>query len=309
MKDPNYLLDRSLNLVGASLLLILTSPLFAILPLLIKTDDPRSPVLYRGERLGRHKKAFTILKFRTLKPEATKVLAGDLVSQAHNAETKIGSFLRDTRLDELPQLINVLRGEMNLVGPRPERREVYENACKSIRGYERRFTVRPGMIGYSQVFTPHRTYKRFRSLVDYQFSIKNHSLKKDVHLLFAALWILIRRVVRRVARFGDSRTESNLIARVKGKDYKVIDCTEFVVIVQSGPIEICPQFEELDISILSGKKTIHFDGVCLRSSLGYQVDEHDGSKRQRRTTVFLIERLTPLNEYRLHKYALHTSIS
>lgn len=78
MKAPTYLLGPSLNLVGASLLLILTSPVFAILPLLIKIDDPRSPVLYRGERLGRHKKPFIILKFRTLKPEAAmKVLAGD----------------------------------------------------------------------------------------------------------------------------------------------------------------------------------------------------------------------------------------
>lgn len=131
-----------------------------------------------------------------------------------NAETKAGSFLRDTRLDKLPQLVNVRRGEMNLVGLRPERREVYQNARKSIRGYERRFSVRPGMIGYWQVFTPHRTYKRYRSIVDYQFSIENYSLKKDLHVLFAVLWIIIRRVFRKAIRLGDSKAQSDLIVRI-----------------------------------------------------------------------------------------------
>jgi len=308
MNEPATLLDRSLNLGGALLLLILTSPLFLILPILIKIDDPRSPTLYRGERLGLSKRPFTILKFRTLKPNAASVLSSDLVSLGHNAETKIGSFLRDTRLDELPQLLNVLAGDMNLVGPRPERREVYETSCKNIKGYERRFSVRPGMIGYSQVFTPHRTYKRLRSLVDYQFSIKNHSSKKDIQLLFVALWILITRVFRRIARLGRPQAKRRLIARIQGNEYRILDCTEFVVIVQSEPNEICPQFAELDVSILSGKKTIHFNGVCLRSSLGYQIDQEDGAKRQKRTTVFLVERLSPLNEYKFHKYVLETSI-
>ncbi len=308
MHAPSTLLDRSLNLGGAVLLLTLSSPLFLILPLLIKIDDPRSPTLYRGERLGLNKKPFTILKFRTLKPNAARVLSGDLVSQGHNAETKIGSFLRDTRLDELPQLVNVLVGDMNLVGPRPERREVYEKSCKGVRGYERRFSVRPGVIGYSQVFTPHRTYKRFRSLIDYQFSIKHHSNKKDLQLLFVALWILVSRVFTRITRLGQAESKLSLIARIQGQEYRILNCTEFIVIVQSGPNEICPQFAELDISILSGRKIIHFNGVCLRSSLGYQIDQEDGAKRQKRMTVFLVERLSPLNEYKFHKYVLETSI-
>jgi lipopolysaccharide/colanic/teichoic acid biosynthesis glycosyltransferase len=302
------LLDRVFNIVGSLILLVASSPLFVVIPLLIKLDDPRGPVLYRGRRLGRGKEPFTIFKFRSLKTDAAAALGNDLVGQGHNVETRIGAFLRDTRLDELPQLFNVLRGDMNLVGPRPERQEIYQQHCEAIPGYDLRFSVRPGMIGYSQVFTPHRTYKRLRSLVDYRFTIKNHSTAKDAQLLISALVILSGRLLRRLTRTDHKRTRQRLLAVISGKRYHVVESNEFVVIVRSDQKPICSDFEELDVSILCGRKTIHFDGVCLQSTLGYYTDERDGVKRQKRDTVFLVEKLSPLNEYKFHKYVLQASI-
>ncbi|WP_462321998.1 sugar transferase [Halochromatium sp.] len=307
-ETPDTLLDRIFNIAATLLLLFVSLPLFVILPILIKLDDPSGPVFYRGPRLGLGKKPFTIYKFRSLKPNAAAALGNDLVGQGHNVETRVGSFLRDTRLDELPQLFNVLRGEMNLVGPRPEREEVYEAACKSIPGYDLRFAVRPGVIGYSQLFTPHRTYKRLRSLIDYQFAIKKHSTINDLKLLIAALWMLCVRVFQKVFGIEGSRTQTHLTATVHHRCYPIVDCNEFVVIVRSDPKEICDQYEQLDVSILAGKKTIHFRGVCLQSSLDYYIDELDGLKRQKRNSVLLVEKLTPLNEYKFHKYVLRTSV-
>ncbi len=311
-KTPTSLLDwfvdRAVNVVGALVLLLISLPIFILVPILIKLDDPKGTVFYRGPRLGRDKKPFTIFKFRSLKTEAAAALGNDLVGQGHNAETGVGAFLRDTRLDELPQLFNVLRGDMNLVGPRPEREAVYEASCKDIPGYDLRFAVRPGVLGYSQVFTPHRTYKRLRSLVDYQFAIKNHSTAKDVKLIFAALWFLCLRIVKKIFRIRPSPAKSNLKAIVNGNSYRVVECNEFVVVVRSDPKEICVQYQQLDVSIISGKKTMHFHGVCLQSSLDYHIDKADGVKRQKRNSVILVEKLTPLNEYKFHKYVLQTSI-
>lgn len=302
------LLDRALNLLIAFGLLLLTSPLFLLIPLLIKLDDPSGPILYRGERLGRHKKPFTILKFRSLKTTAASTLGNDLVTAGHNAATRIGRFLRDTRLDELPQLLNVLAGSMSLVGPRPERRAVYEALCKDIPGYDLRFQVRPGVIGYSQVFTPHGTYKRLRSMIDYQFAVKHHSIRRDLRLLLVALWMLALGVFKRLVGYSARPASRDLLVRIHGCDYRVIDCNDYVIKFRSSQHSVCEQFEEIDVSLRAGRKTIHFEGVCLQSMLDYYLDERDGSKRQMRETVVLVERLTPLNEYKFHKYVLRTSV-
>jgi lipopolysaccharide/colanic/teichoic acid biosynthesis glycosyltransferase len=308
VNQPEPVFDRIFNIVGALLIFIAVSPFFVILPILIKLDDPSAPVFYRGKRLGRGKQPFTIFKFRSLKVDASRRLGNDLVSSAHNVETRIGSFIRDTRLDELPQLLNVMRGEMNLVGPRPERKEIYESTCKEIPGYDQRFRVRPGVIGYSQVFTPHCTYKRLRSLIDYQFTIQHHRAWQDIKLLATALWILCSRILKRLLRIDRAWNRPEIRVCIHGRELKAYDFNELVVMVRSDPRKICSQYEELKVKLRVGKKTLYFDGVCLQSTLDYFIDEHDGVKRQKRNTVILIERLTPFNEYKFHKYVLRTSI-
>lgn len=132
-------------------------------------------------------------KFRTLQPDAQKIIGATLVTERTKLVTPIGNFLRETRLDELPQLINVLKGEMNLIGPRPERPEIYEHFCKKIPGYDQRFKVKPGVIGFSQLFTPHSTPKRLRSLIDRRYLNKNRTQSEEILLLIKAITLLAKK--------------------------------------------------------------------------------------------------------------------
>lgn len=151
----------------AAVLLVAAVPLMAVLYVLHKVlDRDGGPFLYKGARLGRDKRFFHIYKIRTLVVNAEDQLKGRLHKGGGNMETPMGAFLRKTRLDELPQLWNVLRGEMAFVGPRPERLSVYESVCKDIPGYDARFLVKPGVTGLSQFLTPHGTSKRLRAKID-----------------------------------------------------------------------------------------------------------------------------------------------
>ena len=156
---------RMFDFVVALVLLCLAGPLFGAIALLILWDDGR-PIFYAGERLGQDKEPFTMYKFRTLVPNAEALLGADMVEQKESLITCVGKFLRPTRLDELPQLLNVLKGDMQIVGPRPVRRRLYEKRCKEIPRYEERFSVPPGLVGPSQLFTPHACPKIFRTIID-----------------------------------------------------------------------------------------------------------------------------------------------
>ena len=152
---------RAVDAAGAALILLLLSPLLALLALAVLLDSGR-PVLFRQTRLGRRLEEFTVLKFRTMKADATPDAHREYIARlaAGNAEeelkkltadprvTRVGAVLRRLSLDELPQLFNVLRGEMSLVGPRPALE--YELEHYEDRHFER-FSVRPGMTGLWQV--------------------------------------------------------------------------------------------------------------------------------------------------------------
>jgi len=151
----------------AAVLLLAATPVLAGLYMLHKVlDRDGGPFLYKGARLGLGKRVFHIYKIRTLVVNAEAHLQGRLHKDGENMETPMGGFLRKTRLDELPQLWNVLRGDMAFVGPRPERQCVYESFCRDIPGYDARFAVKPGVTGLSQFLTPHGTSKRLRARID-----------------------------------------------------------------------------------------------------------------------------------------------
>ncbi|MDA0655343.1 MAG: sugar transferase, partial [Proteobacteria bacterium] len=129
-------------------------------------------------------------------------VGGGLLSSSDRLETRTGKLLRETRLDELPQLINVVLGDMSLVGPRPERRAVYESQCKHIPGYDNRFAVKPGIIGYSQLFTPHSAPKRARSLLDNYYVRRRQKWFVDIiFFAFALLW-LAQRAAAKALKIG-----------------------------------------------------------------------------------------------------------
>ncbi|MCX7731294.1 MAG: sugar transferase, partial [Candidatus Caldatribacterium sp.] len=141
-----YFLDR----IFAGLLLAVLSPLFAVIALFVFLDSP-GPVFYWQERVGKDGKVFRLWKFRTMVPDAEKHTGAVLASKNDPRVTRVGKFLRRTRLDELPQLLNVLKGEMSLVGPRPERPEFVRRWRKLIPYYDIRLLVKPGITGWAQI--------------------------------------------------------------------------------------------------------------------------------------------------------------
>lgn len=140
---------RTMDITIAFLTLIFLMPLLLLVAIAIKLDSP-GPVLYRQTRLGKNDKQFSILKFRSMRRDAEKGKAG--WSTAGDARrTRVGRFIRPLGIDELPQLINVIKGEMSLVGPRPERPEHVEHFELEIPAYSSRHRVRPGLTGWAQI--------------------------------------------------------------------------------------------------------------------------------------------------------------
>ena len=174
-------ITRIYNVIIAALGLLLLSPLLLALAVLIKLTSP-GPVLYRGERVGLGERIYTIYKLRTMNVGAEAAIGARLVGQEEGHFTRIGRFLRRYRLDELPQLFNVLKGDMNLVGPRPLRPIFLEEHKRTIPGYAKRFTVRPGITGKAQVRGGYYTSPRAKLRYDMLY-IAHRSVGLDLKLI------------------------------------------------------------------------------------------------------------------------------
>lgn len=140
------MVKRIFDIIVALVGLIILAPILVMIAILIKLDSP-SPIFFKGERVGQHGKVFHILKFRSMVPDASQKGA-DITCKDDPRITRIGGFLRRTKLDELPSLINVLRGEMSLVGPRPEALAWVERYTPQQRAV---LTVKPGITGLAQI--------------------------------------------------------------------------------------------------------------------------------------------------------------
>ncbi len=154
---PHRLVDlelRILDAVLAAFFLILLSPVALVIALLVLATSGR-PVLYRGQRVGRRGRFFEMLKFRTLRPGAElrigQYLGEELVARTESELTPLGRWLKASQLDEIPQLWNVLRGDMSFVGPRPIRPRFFAELAHDLPAYWQRLVVRPGLTGFAQV--------------------------------------------------------------------------------------------------------------------------------------------------------------
>lgn len=176
-----------LDVVGAAVALVLFLPLMAFCALLIKLADPAGPVLYRQVRVGLNGRLFTIYKLRTMYVDA----------EAHGRAVRAGRddprvipvcrWMRKSHVDELPQLWNVLRGEMSLVGPRPERPELFEELSRELPDFEKRLLVKPGITGLAQIkngYDVDMATVRRKLELDLQY-IENMSLGLDTRLILS----------------------------------------------------------------------------------------------------------------------------
>ena len=175
----------------AALGLLLLSPVSLLIAVAIKLTS-RGPMLYKGTRIGRDLEPFTIYKFRTLLVGSEQRIGGRLLNSSDPLYTPVGRFLKRSKLDEIPQLLNVIRGEMNLVGPRPIRPIFLANAMRDIRHYAARFVVRPGMTGLAQLRGGYFTDPRDKLRYDILY-IRNRSGVLDVKLVLATFVKLINR--------------------------------------------------------------------------------------------------------------------
>ena len=189
-------MKRAMDVACASLGLVLAAPLMLIAALAIRLTSP-GPVLYHQQRVGKNGHIFTVHKFRSMRVDA-EAATGPVWAAKHGDPrvTPVGAFLRRSRIDEVPQLWNVLKGNMSFVGPRPERPEFVEELTNQIRFYGQRHIVRPGITGWAQVrYTYGATTEDALQKLQYDlYYIKNLSIALDLFIIFETVkTVLLRR--------------------------------------------------------------------------------------------------------------------
>jgi lipopolysaccharide/colanic/teichoic acid biosynthesis glycosyltransferase len=196
---------RFLDVLLATLFLVVTLPVAALIALLLLITSGR-PVFYRGERVGRGGRVFTMLKFRTLHADAeTRLgpyLGEELVRRTQDEFTAIGKWLKATQLDEVPQFVNVLRGDMSLVGPRPIRPVFFEELAHELPAYWQRLIVRPGLTGLAQVRRGYETSMAEKLAHDLEW-IADRSVRLYLRTVFATGWRVLKQSLRGLVSRGD----------------------------------------------------------------------------------------------------------
>jgi lipopolysaccharide/colanic/teichoic acid biosynthesis glycosyltransferase len=191
--EASWIAKRLLDLIGATLgvaALIVLSPFIALAIVI----DSGAPVFYRQRRVGRGGSLFTVTKFRTMKTDAERPGEARWADSDDPRTTRVGRWLRRTRLDELPQFVNILRGEMSLVGPRPERSEFIASLQSAIPFYRARLMVPPGLTGWAQVNLPYGdSVDAARAKLEYDlYYVKHRSVAFDLAIMLRTFGIVAR---------------------------------------------------------------------------------------------------------------------
>jgi sugar transferase (PEP-CTERM system associated) len=184
---------RLVDIVGSLVLLSVALPVMAVAAIATLFESG-FPVLYRQERVGRGGKTFVIWKFRSMYPDAEADGAPRWAQPDDPRVTRVGRFLRKSRIDELPQLFNVLKGDLSLVGPRPERPAFVARLAREIRFYSARHSVKPGVTGWAQVrYAYGASREDAKNKLEYDlYYVKNHTLLLDVLILFETVRVVLR---------------------------------------------------------------------------------------------------------------------
>jgi lipopolysaccharide/colanic/teichoic acid biosynthesis glycosyltransferase len=184
------LLDVSLSAAG----LVASSPLWLLFAVAIYLED-RGPIFYAQERVGLHGRRFRALKFRSMRPDAEALTGAVQATAGDPRVTRVGRFMRATAMDELPQLWNILRGDMSFVGPRALRPGEIEAgsdgrlvALEDVPGFEQRILVRPGLTGIAQIYAPRDVPRQQKFRYD-RFYVRHQSLLLDARLILLSFWI------------------------------------------------------------------------------------------------------------------------
>lgn len=181
-------IKRLMDVSLASVMLVVSLPVLLAAMICIYIESP-GPVFYKQERVGYKGRLFQVVKLRSMKLDAEK--NGPQWAQKHDPRvTRVGAFLRSTRIDELPQLINVIKGEMSLIGPRPERPMFVEQFNREIPGFNRRLLVKPGLTGWAQVNGGYDISPKEKLELDLYY-IRNASLRLDAKILAKTVKVVL----------------------------------------------------------------------------------------------------------------------
>lgn len=189
-------LERTFDIVASLFLLALALPIMVATALAIKlTEGPRASIFYRQLRVGQYGRPFRLLKFRSMREDAERDGKPQWAQKNDRRVTRIGAFIRMTRIDELPQILNVLRGEMSFVGPRPERPEFVEQLNERIPYYRERHSIKPGITGWAQLCYPYGSSEQDAAeKLQYDlFYVKNHSLLFYIAILVQTVEVIVWR--------------------------------------------------------------------------------------------------------------------
>ena len=184
-------LKRALDVLISLLLLIPAAPIMLLTAIVVRLESP-GPVIYKQDRVGLFEKEFTVYKFRSMRADAEK--NGAVWASAHDARvTRFGKFIRKVRIDELPQIWNILKGDMSFIGPRPERMAFVTKLKETIPYYSLRHTVKPGLTGWAQVCYPYGASEDdARRKLEYDlYYIKNMSILLDINIVFKTVGVVL----------------------------------------------------------------------------------------------------------------------
>ena len=179
---------RAMDIVLSSLALLVFAIPMVLVAAAIKLEDG-GPVFFKQKRMTRGGREFDILKFRSMIVDAEKYAGAVLATEDDPRITKVGKFIRATRLDEIPQILNILKGDMSVVGPRPERKVIADEYCKDIPEFAYRLKVRGGLTGYAQIYGKYNTSPYDKLRLDMMY-IENYSLMLDIKLIILTLRLI-----------------------------------------------------------------------------------------------------------------------